>query len=217
MGLMKVSSQYSREHEDSMHREREIIDLLRKQGLQSQIDIVLEQGSHSKDSHDTEGDIGLEIEGIEGDERCAPVTFDSACDYPSSQPKTTEVLFDDEFVVLNGEYRSSITGFHLGQTFQPGNVRTWVPKLVAKRYMQSAKQGNSRAQYRLGCMYARGFGVKQNYIMAYTWCKISASQHSPRGLLKLKEIERRLTTAHIYYASNLSRRYYEMYVVPFLH
>jgi hypothetical protein len=219
---MKVSNQNSRDHEDdtdldidgledSVHREREVVDLLLKQGLQSQIDIVLEQGSHSEDSYDTEGDIDHEVEGIEGNERCAPVTFDSNCDYPSSQPKMTEVLFDDEFVVLNGEYRNHNTGIHLGETFQPRNVGTWGPRLVAKWCMQLAKQGNRRAQYRLGCMYALGFGVQQNYIMAYTWIKISALQHSPKVSLKLKEIESNLTTMHIDYARQLSRQYYEMY------
>lgn len=180
-----------------------------------QIDIVLNQELLNQGSHDAEGATDLEVEGVEENDGCAPDTFDSGCDYPSIQPKTTEVLFDDEFVVLNGEYLNGIRGFHLGQTFQPGNIRTWGPKLVAKRCMQLAKQGNRRVQYLLGCMYAGGFGVKQNYIMAYAWCKISALQHSPRGLLKLKEIERKLTTSHIYYASNLSSRYYEMYVAPF--
>jgi hypothetical protein len=197
--------------EDNIPLKLETIDLVLEQGQQSKFDIVLEQESHSEDSYDTEADIDHEIEGIEGNERCAPVTFDSDCDCPSSRPKTAEVLFDDEFVVLNGEYLNSITRFHLGQTFQPDNIRTWGPKLVAKRCMQMAKQGNRRAQYRLGCMYALGFGVQQNYIMAYTWIKISALQHSPKALLKLKKIEPHLTTMHIDYARQLSRQYYEMY------
>jgi TPR repeat protein len=225
---MKISNQYSRDHEDdtyleidgiedSIHRERETGDLLLKQGLHSQIDIVLEQESHGQDAHDTEGDIDLEFEGIEGDDRCAPVTFDSRRDYSSSQPKTTEVLFDDDVVILNSKNQNSITRFQLGETFQPSNVRTWGPKLVAKWCMQLAKQGNHRAQYRLGCMYALGFGVQRNYIMAYTWCKISALRDSTRASLRLKKIEPNLTTMHIYYARKLSRQYYEKYVIPFSH
>lgn len=222
---MKVSNQISRDHEDdtyleldgiedSIHREREIVDLLLKQGLQNHIDLVLEPESQGTDGHDTEGDIDLEIEGNEEGERCAPVTFDSDCDYPSSQPKTTEFLFNDEIVVLNGEYRNGIAGFRLGETFKSSNVRTWGSILVAKRCMRLAKQGNRKAQYRLGCMYAMGFGVQQNYVIACAWIKISASQHSPKASLKLKEIESHLTTTHIDYARRLSKQYHEMYVAP---
>ena len=66
-------------------------------------------------------------------------------------------------------------------------------------------------------MYARGFGVEQNYLMAYTWCRISALQQFPEALVKLEEIEINLTTEHIDYATNLSTRYYDKYVAPFAH
>jgi TPR repeat protein len=66
-------------------------------------------------------------------------------------------------------------------------------------------------------MYARGTGVKQNYIKAYAWCKVSASQHSRRALLKLKKIEQHMDPDEISNARKLSRQYYEKYVVPFSH
>ena len=225
---MEVSNQNSRNHEDGAYHEidklecginleMEAANQVLEQGLQCQIDIILEPGSRRQDNPDTEGDNYLQIDGIEGDARCAPVTFDSKRDYPSSQTKTTEVLLDDDIVILNSKNQNSITRFQLGETFQPSSVRTWIPRLVAKWCIQSAKQGNHRAQYRLGCMYALGFGVQRNYIMAYTWCKISALRHSPRASLRLKEIEPKLTTMHIYYARKLSKQYYEKYVVPFSH
>ena len=176
---MEVSNRDSRNHEDDVYHEidklecdinvqTEIANQVLEQGLQCQIDIILEPGSRRQDNPDTEGDFDLQIEDIEGDDRCDPATFDSRCDYPNSQPKATEVLFDDDIVILNSKHQNSITRFQLGETFQPSNVRTWGSKLVAKWCMQLAKQGNHRTQYRLGCMYAIGFGVQRNYIMAYT-------------------------------------------------
>lgn len=81
--------------------------------------------------------------------------------------------------------------------------------------MKLAKRGHSGAQHRLGCMYALGSGVKQNQIMAYTWCKVAALDKSSGALSQLKEIESKLTSAHISYAKMLSEQYYKMYVLPF--
>ena len=112
------------------------------------------------------------------------------------------------------EERSCITQFELGEMFQK-DKRTRDYSSAFKWYMHSAKHGYRRAQHRLGTMYARGTGVSRNYIKAYAWCKVSASQHSRRALLKLKKIEPYLSIEQISCARKLSRKYYELYVTPF--
>jgi len=206
--------------ETGIHRNIKNIDLVLESGSQTQIDIALDQGSPYQNSCDHKNETDLEIAGIDQDESSTSTTLGSDRDFPGNQSKTIEVLFDDEIMTLNSEhrnseYRNSIEQFQLGETSPPGNVRTWVPRLASKCCMQLAKRGHRGAQYRLGCMYALGSGVNQNHVMAYTWCKISAMQHSPKAPLKLREIESSLTSAHIDYARSLSGRYYNMYVEPF--
>ena len=104
--------------------------------------------------------------------------------------------------------------FALGGIFEECNDRAWRQKLTAKWYMQLAKQGYRRAQHRLGCMYAEGFGVPKNYIKAYAWCMVSASQNSPRALIQLEEIKSHMSAQQIYHARKLSKQYYAMYLDP---
>ena len=113
------------------------------------------------------------------------------------------------------EQRSFDIEFELGEIFGEYKNKARRQELNAKWYMQLAKQGYRRAQHRLGCMYAQGIGVPKNDIKAYAWCKISASQQSPRAMLHLKEIESRLPADKIFHARKLSRHYYETYVAPF--
>ncbi len=114
------------------------------------------------------------------------------------------------------EDRTCITQFELGEMFEKEDSELDY-RSAFKWYLRSAKNGYRRAQHRLGSMYARGTGVKQNYIKAYAWCKVSAAQHSRRALLKLKKIEFRMDPDEISNARKLSRQYYEKYVVPFSH
>ena len=105
--------------------------------------------------------------------------------------------------------------FELGQIFEQCNDGAWSQKLTAKWYLQLARQGYRRAQHRLGCMYAEGFGVEQDYVKAYAWCKISASQNSPRALIQLEDIESKMTAEQIQLARKLSKQYYDTFVAPF--
>jgi len=114
------------------------------------------------------------------------------------------------------EDRTCITQYELGEMFEKEDSELDY-RSAFKWYLRSAKNGYRRAQHRLGSMYARGTGVKQNYIKAYAWCKVSASQHSRRALLKLKKIEHHMDPDEISNARKLSRQYYEKYVVPFSH
>ena len=40
---------------------------------------------------------------------------------------------------------------------------------------KAAEQGEARAQYRLGFMYANGNGVPHNYVEAYAWMSVAAT------------------------------------------
>lgn len=195
----------------------ERLDIVLEQDFLLRIDIMLEQGPPNRASQDAANDPVLESKGIEEVDGQIADLFDSEHDYPSSQARTNDARYDDEFMALDGEARNSISDFRLGQTLQPGNIKTWGPRLFARRFMQLAKKGSASSQYRLGCMYAQGAGVEQNYLMAYLWCKVSALQHLPKASLKLEEIESHLTDEHVFYATKLSNRYYDKYVAPFSH
>lgn len=192
-------------------------DIVLKQGITAQIDIMLGQGKLTPDCHDTANDPIFESKGIEEVDGQITDLFDNERDYPGSQLMTNDVLYDDEFMALDGEVRDSITEFQLGQTFQPGSIKTWGTRLFARRCMHLAKMGSASSQYHLGCMYTQGIGLEQNYLMAYVWCKVSALQNLPKASLKLKEIEYYLTGEHIFYATQLSKRYYDKYVTPLSH
>jgi TPR repeat protein len=119
-------------------------------------------------------------------------------------------------MAIYAEDRTCITQFELAEMFERDNsARDY--RSAFQWYLQSAKQGYRRAQHRLGSMYARGTGVTQNYIKAYAWCKVSASQHSRRALLKLRKIERRMSARQISDAQKLSRQYYETYIATLTH
>ena len=48
-----------------------------------------------------------------------------------------------------------------------------------------AEQGDAEAQYRLGCLYYRGAGVKQDYSEALAWYRKSADQGNPDAQYRL--------------------------------
>ena len=47
--------------------------------------------------------------------------------------------------------------------------------------LQSARDGNAEAQFRLGWMYATGQGVAENYAEAVRWYRLAAQQGQARG------------------------------------
>ena len=52
-------------------------------------------------------------------------------------------------------------------------------------YRLAADQGNAFAQNNLGLMYAQGFGVPEDIVLAYMWFNLSAAQgHSVAPLSK---------------------------------
>jgi len=117
-------------------------------------------------------------------------------------------------VTQYAEDRSCLTQFAMGEMFVKGESPRDL-KLAAKWYLESARQGYSKSQRRLGTMYAMGYGVPRNYIKSYAWFKISAVQRSHKALRNLRKVESRMTGEQIYYAKKLAKQYYETFVVPF--
>lgn len=86
-------------------------------------------------------------------------------------------------------------------------------------YRTAADQGDADAQYALGDRYGEGKGVPQNYVRAYMWYNLAASQYasSPHYELyerdresveKLRDVlARKMTPAQIAEAQRLAREW----------
>ena len=48
---------------------------------------------------------------------------------------------------------------------------------AAKWFRKAAEQGDAKAQYNLGIMYAKGQGVPQDYVLAYMWSNLATSRY----------------------------------------
>lgn len=93
---MKESNQNSRDHDDEDDTDLDI------EGIEDSIhlalettELALEPESQSRDGHETEDNIFPEFVYIEDDDSRTSFDFNSIRDCSNSQPKTTEVLFDE--------------------------------------------------------------------------------------------------------------------------
>lgn len=59
---------------------------------------------------------------------------------------------------------------------------------AARLFKEAAEQGNRRAQYQLGLLYARGDGVNQDFVKAHQWLHKSAMQGHPKAQYFLGEM-----------------------------
>ena len=67
--------------------------------------------------------------------------------------------------------------FNLGKMYEAGRGRYQKDYAEAARwYRASAEQGDAFAQASLGILYRFGKGVPQNYVQAYMWFQLAASQ-----------------------------------------
>ena len=81
-----------------------------------------------------------------------------------------------------------------------------------KWYRLAAYQGNNLAQSALSGLYLGGGGVPQNFVMAYVWLNIAASQsgtYSERERDIKEDLEDLLTPAQIAEAQQLSTEIFE--------
>jgi TPR repeat protein len=78
-------------------------------------------------------------------------------------------------------------------------------KAAAKWYRKAAEQGHAKAQYNLGVRYAKGDGVFKNYIYAYMWLDVSASNGHVRAGKSRDILEERMTVVDKSIAQRLAK------------
>ncbi len=75
-----------------------------------------------------------------------------------------------------------------------------------KWYRKAAEQGYGDALANMGEMYAGGFGVPKNYILAYMYLELASVQHAKTFTLKITRavVSRKVTAAQIAEAKRLA-------------
>jgi len=80
----------------------------------------------------------------------------------------------------------------------------------------AAEQGDALAQYHLAWMLSRGDGVPQNDLSAYAWASVAAAQGVSDAEVLKAWISARLTAPMVGQAQELSRKFWDHYVMPYL-
>lgn len=80
-----------------------------------------------------------------------------------------------------------------------------------KLFKAMARQGNARADFNIGFMYAHGQGVPQSYVLAYMWADTAAANTSDSDYQKqysgLRDsVAKKMTPGQIVEAQNLARK-----------
>ena len=107
--------------------------------------------------------------------------------------------------------------FYLGLVY----VNGWgVPQdflEAVKWYHMAAERGHAISQYSLGLLYRGGaFGiVPQDLVQAYAWFNIVAAQGDEDAARERKDLGGTMTEEQLARAQELSREYWEAYVLPF--
>ena len=74
---------------------------------------------------------------------------------------------------------------------------------------KAADQRNAGAQYNLGSMYAKGYGVAEDYVEAYKWSNLAAALGNKRAAELKKVIATLMTRAQIAEAQKLSTKWFK--------
>jgi localization factor PodJL len=69
----------------------------------------------------------------------------------------------------------------------------------------AARQGQPEAQDSLGVMYDNGYGVKKDYVLAYTWFDVAASQGNKAAARHRDDIANRMSPSQIDEGRELAR------------
>ncbi len=94
-------------------------------------------------------------------------------------------------------------GFEEGlATYQRGDHETFF-----QEFKPLAEQGNAEAQTSLGALYASGRGVPRDYVMAYMWANLAASQGNETASELRSIVEKQMTPEQIVEAQRLSREF----------
>jgi len=73
-------------------------------------------------------------------------------------------------------------------------------------YRRAAEHGYVMAQYNLGLMYEDGRGVPQDYVQAYMWLNLAASNNAGYAMLR-DDLAKRMTSKQIAEGQKLSRNW----------
>ena len=76
-----------------------------------------------------------------------------------------------------------------------------------KWYRKAAEQGNAKAQYNLGWMYANGLGVAKDEVEAYKWWLLAGAQGNENAKKKIPLIEQNLTPSQRAEGQKLAREF----------
>ena len=72
-------------------------------------------------------------------------------------------------------------------------------------YLRSkAKQGDAMAQYNLGVLYAKGWGVPQDYIQGHLWLSLAAAQGNKIAAQERNKVVMKMTPEEIAEAQHLA-------------
>jgi hypothetical protein len=83
------------------------------------------------------------------------------------------------------------------------------------RTREAAEQGIAKAQTNLGLMYANGEGVLEDYVQAYAWWSIAATQGREIAKKNKGILKKQMTREQIAKGQELAAEYWKKYVVPF--
>ena len=86
---------------------------------------------------------------------------------------------------------------------------------AAEWFRRAGEQGDAEAQSSLAFMYAEGYGVPQDSVQAYAWINIAAGQGFQPAKEAREVMAESMTREEISRAQELSREYWEAYVLPF--
>ena len=76
-------------------------------------------------------------------------------------------------------------------------------------YRLAAEQGNARAQFNFGLMYANGEGVPEDDVTAYAWLNVAAAQGNAKADEGKKIVAEHMTQGQIQKAQTLSKLYWK--------
>lgn len=107
----------------------------------------------------------------------------------------------------------------LGVMYEMGQGVSQDHTEAIKWHRKAAEQGHTMAQYSLGIMYVNGRGVLQDDVQAYAWLNIFLAQETGGFREIAKNFRDRtaefMTREERALAQELSRAYWDAYVVPF--
>ena len=131
-----------------------------------------------------------------------------ATTYPIKYPKkenTSEVLLNFiKTLARDGDVNSQMD---LGRFYSDGERSPRDLIEAGKWWKLAADQENDGAQYLTGLMYEAGMGVLQDYVVAYMWFNLSASQGNKDSKKKENEIANKMTPSQIEKAQEMARNW----------